>query len=125
MLLDYKDSVVFTKVSPTGYGNNKTVDSEATVPCTFIQNTGQRHGNFSDAVESDAVVYPDPTDDFIVANYLRLEGMYVKAALFGASSDISWFKVESVTINRDHLLTNTIDNIELNLKKTSPVPTVS
>lgn len=118
MKLNYQDTGTFYEVGSGGYANNKTVASSSDVPIIFLQNTGFTHSQFQDGIDSDAICYVDPSNTFIQDNYNRLEGMYLKAAMFGAPGVISWFKVESVTINRDHLLGNQIDNIELSLKKT-------
>jgi hypothetical protein len=50
--------------------------------------------------------------------------MYILAPLFGVDDPNGWFKIVDVTINRDHLLNNVIDNVELKLKKTRPIPGV-
>jgi hypothetical protein len=123
--LCYQDTATFVKVTTSGYGNDKEVQSRASVPVIFIQNTQFSRSNFQDSVESDAICFPDPENDFVVANYHRLEGMYVLAPLFGSGDEQSWYKVVDVTTNRDHLLENETDNIELRLKKTRPIPGVS
>lgn len=124
-MICYQDTVTFVKVTPGGYGNNKTVSQQAEVNVIFEQDTGFSHSNFQDAVDSDAICRPDPTNAFVIANFNRLEGMYILAPLFGAANDPSWYKVTDVIVNRDTLLNNEIDNIELGLKKTSPIPGVS
>jgi len=123
--LDYQDSATFALVESTGYSASKEAVSQAEVAVIFVQNTGFDHQNFQDAVDSDAVCWPDISNYFVVANFNRLEGMYVLAPLYGSADEQSWYKVVDVTVNRDHLLGNTIDNIELRLKKTRPVPGVS
>ncbi len=99
--------------------------SQASVAVTFIQNTQFSRSNFQDAIDSDAICYPDFNNDFIVANFNRLEGIYVLQPLYGSGDDQSWYKITSVTINRDHLLNNQIDNIVSALKKTRPILGVS
>lgn len=123
--LTYQDTATFVEVSADGYSSNKTVVSQDCVPVIFLQNTGFMRTNFQEGVDSDAVCYPDPFDPFIVDNNYRLEGFYLLAPLFDASDAEGWYKVTQVTINRDHLLGNQIDNVELQLKKTKPVPGVS
>lgn len=123
--LNYPDTATFVKVSPAGYSNNKVVVSQDCVPVVFIQNTGFSRNNNQDAVDSDAICFPDHYDPFIVENHNRLEGMYILAPMFDASEAEGWFKVVQVNVNRDHLLGNQIDNIELILKKSSPLPGVS
>lgn len=123
--LTYNDTSTFVKVSADGYSNQKSVEEQEAVPVIFVQNTGFQRGSFRDSVTSDAICYPDPNNAFIKANHNRLEGMYILAPLFGIDDDQGWYKVISVTVNRDHLLGNTIDNIELAVNKTRPIQGVS
>lgn len=125
MKLIYQDSATFVKVTADGYGNDKVIDETASVPVIFLQTTGFEHGNFQDGTTADAVCYPDPENTFVLDNNNRLEGMYILAPLFGVTSDEGWYKVVDVSVNRDHLLTNTINNIELTLKKTRRIMGVS
>jgi hypothetical protein len=124
-LLKHKDTVIFVAVASTGYGNKKTVVEQHEVKGTFLQNTGFIHTSNQDILQADAILYPDEKDSFVVANHNRLEAMYILAALYGASNDESWYKVSSVAVNRDHLLSNKIDNILLTLKRTEALPGVS
>ena len=123
--LGYPDTATFVEVSAGGYSTTKTVVEQDCVPVIFLQNTGYTRTNSQDGVDSDAVCFPDPTDTFIVSHHYRLEGMYILAPLFDASDADGWYKVTKVSIHRDHLLGNQINNIELQLKKTSPVPGIS
>lgn len=95
------------------------------VKATFLQNTGFLHTQNQDLLNADAIIYPNERDEFIKANHFRLEGMYVIAPLFGADANESWFKVESASVNRAHLLNNRIDNILCTLKRTEALPGVS
>lgn len=119
MSLCYKDEATFYKVESDGYSNNKSVDDSAVVPVIFLQNTGFIHASNQENIDSDGVVYPDFTHEFIEDNHMRLEGMYIKIETFGSSP--SWYKVTKCIVNRDHLLNNQIDNIQLLLKKTRPL----
>lgn len=123
--LIYKDTATFVKVSSTGYGDTKVASSQAEVSVIFIQNTQYNRSNNQDSVQADAVCWPDVNSTFIKNNYNRLEGMYILEPLYGAGDNASWYKITDVTINRDHLLENRIDNIELRLKKSTPIPGVS
>lgn len=125
MMLHYPDTATFVKVTSTGFGNTKVVESMDYVNVIFVQNTQYRRDPFQDGLDSDALCFPDPCNSFVVDNYNRLEGMYVLMPLYGAPDDIAWFKIINVTVNRDHLIDNSIDNIELRLKKTQPIPGVS
>jgi len=123
--LNHKDTVIFVEVDTTGYGNKKVVIGQHEVKGTFLQNTGFLHTTNQDILDSDAVLYPNERDSWLKANHDRLEGMYIIAPLYGASNDDSWYKVETVAVNRDHLLSNTIDNVQLTLKRTEALPGVS
>ena len=125
MSLNYQDTATFVRTESSGYGNNQEVVESSDVPVIFVQNTQFRRNNYQDGLDSDAVCWPDPTNTFIVNMANRLEGLYVLMPLYGAADDIAWFRVIDVTINRDHLISNQIDNIELRLKKTKPIPGVS
>lgn len=124
-LFKYQDQATFIKVTAGVYANNKSIEDEAVVPVVFLQGTGYNRSSFQEVVTADAICYPDPLDPFIIANADRLEGMYIVAPLFDASYDEGWYQVEQCVVNRDHLLTNTIDNIELRLKKTKKINGVS
>ena len=121
----YQDTATFVKVSSGGYGNDKTVTQQIDIPVVFIQNTQLNHARFQDSIDSDAICFVDPNDPFVIENYHRLEGMYILEPLFGAGDDASWYKIIDVTTNRDHLLGNMTDNVELKLKKTRPIAGVS
>lgn len=123
--LEYPDTATFYEVASSGYRNEKIIQESGSVRCIVIQSTGTITNRNQELVDADAILYPDPTDAFITEHFNRLEGMFVLAALFGAADADSWYKVETVTVNRDHLLNNEIDNIEVQLKKSAPVALVS
>lgn len=125
MNLEYKDTATIVETVSDGYGNQRLIADQQTVNCTMLQSTSFSRNGTIQQVESDATCYVDPTNSFVVANYNRLEGFYIQVSLYNSPQNISWYKILRVTVNRDHLLTNNIDNIELALKKTRPVPTVS
>lgn len=123
--LNYPDTLEFYEVKSSGYRGTKEVVEFADVPCIFIQGTGLQSQNSQDNIDADAICYPKIDHEFITERANRLEGIYVHAILFDGESAKSWYKIESVVVNRDHLLNNEIDNIECRLKKTSPLPQVS
>lgn len=123
--LKYKDVITFVNVTTSGYRGNKIMQSQIDVPCIFLQNTGMVNVRNQENYDADAICYPKPDNDFILESFNRLEGVYIMAPLFGVSDERAWFKVSSVNVNRDHLLKNKIDNIELLLKKTRPISGVS
>jgi len=125
MIFDYQDTATFVIAKSSGYDGSKTMVEQIDVNVVFVQNTGFDRVNFQDGINADAICWVDPDNSFVKDNYNRLEGMYVLEPLYGAGDSASWYKVTDVTVNRDHLLTNRIDNIELRLKKTTAIPGVS
>lgn len=122
--LDYKDTVRIILPGVDGYGA-ELVDDEATVGALFGQNTGWSHGNNQAAITSDAFCYVDPSNEFVMDHFNRLEGMLVVAQLFGVGLADAWYRVVNVSVGRDSLLCNEIDNILLGLKKTTGIAGVS
>lgn len=120
----YNDTVTLVKTTVDGYGS-QILDDSADVPAVVELNTGYTHAANQDAVTSDAIVLVDPTNAFVQANFYRLEEMLVVIDLFNTPLGDAWYKVESVTVNRDHQLCNQIDNVQLNLKKTVGIAGVS
>ena len=125
LALNYPDTATFVRVEASGYANSKESLQQVDIAVIFIQSTGFVRAGFQENVDADAICFPNFNDPFVVENHNRLEGMYLRAPLFGEDDDGSWYKITKVTVNRDHLLGNIIDNIELLLKKTRPIPQVS
>lgn len=125
MKLRYNETLTFVIAESSGYKGTKVATEQHDVDCIFIQSVDFFNAGFQETRDADAVVFVNPEDDFILENYYRLEGMYIVAPLFGAGDDVSWYRIESTSANRDHLLSNTTDNIECLLKKASPIPGVS
>lgn len=126
-LLDgrYQDTATFVEVVSNGYAGKKQLYQQSDVEVIFLQATDIVHSGHQDNVDADAICYPNPDNQFIVDMANRLEGLYILAPLYGAADGQSWYKVTKVIVNRDHLLTNNIDNIQLQLKKSEPIPGVS
>lgn len=123
--LTYPDTATFVVAQSGAYGNDKTMLEQVEVPVIFVQSVEFRRFGYQDQIDADALCFPDFTNEFIIDHFNRLEGMYVLEPLYGAGDEISWFKVTQAIVNRDHLLNNEIDNVELRLKKASPIPGVS
>ena len=121
----YRDIATFVTTSLSVYGAKKVVLHQVDVNGIFLQNTGFKHAEFADGTIADAVFYPDPSHAFVLEQADRLEGLNLKVNIYGGSANQAWYKVEQCRVNRDHLLENKIDNIELSLKKTRPVDGVS
>lgn len=123
--LNYNELATFVIAESDGYRGSRAMAEQHSVDCIFIQSISFSNSSQQETRDADAIIFPNPDDAFISENFYRLEGMYVMVSPFGASGAISWYRIESVTINRDHLLTNSIDNIECLLKKTEAVSGVS
>jgi len=124
--LDYKDTVQLVKVkrSSDGYAT-EVIDELVDVNALFLANTGWVHGQNQSGVTSDAQVYLDPENDFVLDNYNRLEGMLLIYNKFGEDEGDAWYRIESVIVGEDKLLDNQIDNIQCSLKKTTEINYVS
>lgn len=123
--INYQDTVTFVRVEADGYSGNKIAVQQVDVPVIFIQSTDFIRSGTQENIDADAICYPKKDEPFVTENADRLEGMYIVAPLYGADAVDSWYKVETCTVNRDHLLTNSVDNIALLLKKTEAIPNVS
>lgn len=120
-MLKYRDSAEFFSTITDRYGNDKEILSQSAVEVVFLQSTAYLRNEFQENVDADAVLYANPKNQFIIDNYMRLEGMYVRCVLYNSPDSEAWYKVTEVAINRDHLLENKIDNVECLLKKTRPL----
>lgn len=123
--LSYPDTATFVEARSNGYAQSKVMYQQFECDVIFVQSTSFRHLNQQDQIDADAMCFPDPENSFIQALHNRLEGLYILMPLFGGADERSWYKVTSATVNRDHLLSNQIDNIELVLKKAEEIPGVS
>lgn len=121
--MKYPDTVTFVETTVDEYGTVLTGD-EYEVKAIFEQSIGWSHGDNQSAITSDAICRPDPSNSFIQDNFYRLEEYILVAEKFGSPASRSWFKVENVATYQDTQLCNTLDNIQLNLKKVS-APNVS
>lgn len=122
--LDYKDTIKIVDPVIDSYGAEKIGQIEE-VDCLFIQITGWEHSNNQDGITSDAEIYIDPEHWFIKANFYRLEDMLVIANPFGEAEADAWYRIINVTVGQDKLLSNGVDNIRLELKKTTELKYVS
>lgn len=124
--LDYKDSVQLVKTTlPLNGYTTQIVDEIEEVPALFIQRTSFTHSDFQNQINADGEIYIDPLNSFVIENVYRLEEMYVIANEFSDTESQCWYKIISVVIGQDKLLTNSIDNVLLRLKKTAEIPSVS
>jgi len=126
LALNYPDTATFVEArSNSGYANKKIVYQQFDCSVIFIQSTDFVHSGFQDNIDADAICFPDINNEFVVSLANRLEGLYILMPLFGAADSQSWYKVTKASVSRDHLLSNSIDNIQLDLKKAESIPGVS
>ena len=118
------DTVKLATTTVDGYGD-KTVTVLTEVDSLFIQRTGVGHQQNADGIISDAIVYLDQTNEVVLANMYRLEGMYIIAQPFGQATEEAWYRITHVTVAQRKLLNNAIDNIYCLLEKVAGLAYVS
>jgi hypothetical protein len=118
------DTVKLATVTSDGYGD-KHLTVLTDVKSLFIQRTNADHNLNQEVTMSDAVVYLDPTNQVVLDNAYRLEGMYIIAQPFGQSQQESWYKIVGVTVGQRKLLNNAVDNIHCLLDKAAGLAYVS
>jgi hypothetical protein len=119
-----QDTVKLATTTTDGYAD-KTVTVLTEVKSLFIQRTNVEHNNNIESDMSDAVVYLDPTNQVVLDNAYRLEGMYIIAQPFGQSQQESWYKIVGVSVGQRKLLNNAVDNIHCTLDKVAGLAYVS
>lgn len=111
--MNYVDTVKLATTTVDGYGD-KTATVLADIGAVFIRRSGIVHDGNLDAVQSDAAVYLDPTNDAVAAKLNSLEGLYIVA-------NDEWYRISHVTIAQRKLLNNAIDNVYCLLQKEAGV----
>ena len=119
--LEYKDTVTIVDTFIDGYGTERA-QVQAVVSALFFENTGWSSGGNQIAVESDAGVFVNHKDTFILANHDRLEGMLIIANNLGGSEDEAWYRIIDVVVGQDKLLGNDVYQVILLLKKSTEIP---
>lgn len=122
--LRYPDKITIFNVSPGLYGQ-EVIEDEAVVAAIFVQNTGWSHSGNQDAITSSATAFVDPTDEFVRNNVNRLEGLPVVAQFAGIGESDAWYRITDVSVSRDSLLENRIDNIQISLQKSTSIRGIS
>jgi len=119
-----KDTIEIVESIADGYGD-QSVKTLTSVKCLFIQRTSMSHDAHADGVLTNAVVYLDPTNQIVLKNAYRLEGMYVIANIFAQPQNKSWYRIIAVDVGQRKLLDNTVDNIHCRLQKVEGIAYVS
>ncbi len=120
----YPHTIRFFDTAVDEYGEH-AVTSYADVPAVFEQQTGFTHGDYQDAITSDAVALIDPKDDWVLANAYRIEEKLCMVNLYSDSDNQSWYKVVQSAVGSSHQLDNVIDTVRIVLKKTKALQYVS
>lgn len=110
--LKYKDTITVYKMAYDGYAD-ETIEQSADVACLFLSSAGELHYNNTELLNTDAHAYLDPHDPFLVNYSYRLDGMLIKANLFGGQDAESWFRVRMTHVLMDKLLANSVDTIHV------------
>lgn len=125
-LINYQDQVtlVLTELGDA-YGTRSIRETHTANAVVVMGGVGTRHNANQDNTTADVTVFVDPDDEWVQDENYRLEELLVIVDLFGTPQQDAWYLVTDVVINRDHLLGNTIDNVQLSLKKTTSIGNVS
>lgn len=115
-----RDTVELVTTSPDMYGD-RSIQHIADVRCLFIQRSAMTHDANADSVTSDAVVYLDPTNEVVLENTYRLEGMHIIANPLGQPQSKSWYRIIGVNVGQRKLLDNKVENIHCDLQKVAGI----
>ena len=115
-LLDYKDDIFLVETAQDGYGDN-TVSHIEKLKGLFVQGNSQSQSNYTEMLGTDAHVYLDIENEFVLANAFRLEGMYVVCNIFDGIESESWYKISRVKVGQRKLLGNEVNNVHAFLTK--------
>lgn len=105
----YPDKVKLVAFTADGYGD-KTISTSADIPALFVRRSMIVQGLNMEGEASDAAVYLDHKNSFVLDRKKDLEGMYVEY-------DEEYYRIARVNIAERKLLNNRIDNIYCRLEK--------
>ena len=115
--INLQDTVKILNAGVNGYGDVVVLE-EAEVLGAFFQGTSTSRTNNTDMLETyDAHCYVDETNEFVVDNAYRLEGMYLVANLYGGSEKEAWYKIRDVKLGVTKILDNQVNNCHCFLQK--------
>lgn len=118
LLLEYKDPVLLIDTAQDEYGDNSISHIEH-LNGLFRLGMSQSEVNYVEGLSTDAHIYLDIENPFVIQNAYRLEGMYIVANLQGGKENQAWYKISSVTLGQRKLLDNDYNNIHCRLTKCS------
>ena len=119
----YPDSVIVVDPVLDEYGSEKIGRME-TVAASIGQVQGYAQSTGQADITSDTVCYLDPANSFLIEKSNRLEGMLLITSEGEAQAD-AWYRIVTVNVGKKSLTSNRLDNIQLALKKSSPIASVS
>ena len=114
--LEYKDPVILIETGQDGYGDNTVIHAEH-LKGLFVQGTSQNEANYVEAIGTDAHIYLDINNAYVLANAFRLEGMYIVCNIFNGIEKESWYKIARCKVGQRKLLGNEVNNIHCFLTK--------
>lgn len=117
-LLDYKDPVLLIETGQDGYGDNTVIHIEH-LNGLFRLGMSQAEANYVEGISTDAHIYLDIENQFVIDNAYRLEGMYIVANLQGGRKNQAWYKISRCVLGQRKLLDNDYNNIHCWLTKCS------
>lgn len=121
--LTYTDGLYICDPVLDEYGSEKIGRVEG-VNCLFVSRKQFQHSSNRDEIDSDAVAYLDPSDDFLIEKDYQIQGMLV-ATGYGNDLGDKWYRIVNVHIAEDKLLNDEIEHIKIFLKKTTEIGYVS
>lgn len=114
--LEYKDPVVLIETAQDYYGDNAPGHIEY-LNGLFVQGTSQSESRFVEGIATDAHIYLDIENPYVLENAFRLEGMYLICNLFGGEAKDAWYKIARCKVGQRKLLGNEVNNIHCFLTK--------
>lgn len=121
LLLDYKDPMLLIDVGVNGYGD-ETVNHVEQLNGLFHQGLSLGQQEYAGVLGCECHVYLDIENEFVKANFIRLEGMYIVCNIYGDQDNMCWYKIERCVTGQRKLLDNDINNLHCYLSKATALP---
>ena len=122
MNIVYRHLGTFYDTVSDNYGRSRLITQSEEIAIVVLAGVTLTTGGQAESTGSASTAYVDPKADFVTTNINRLNGMWLAVDSVGL---VEWYRVTGVTVNRNHLLGNRIDNIELSLVASEALPLVS
>ena len=106
------DTCYIASLVRNGYGD-VSVSEEHEVKCAFFDSFSQDQGANQELTQSDAYAYLDIDNAFIKGLAYKLQGLYFRTAPFGVDQ---WYIITTVEVAQRKLLTNEVNNVQINLQ---------